>query len=89
VPSILVPFPYAAEDHQTLNARIFAQADAAILVPEKGIDAQLPDLVLALLENGERRLSLGANARRLAPADPAALVADTIESYCGESRPVP
>ncbi len=35
VPSILVPFPYAAEDHQTLNARIFVRADAALMLPGK------------------------------------------------------
>jgi UDP-N-acetylglucosamine--N-acetylmuramyl-(pentapeptide) pyrophosphoryl-undecaprenol N-acetylglucosamine transferase len=89
IPSILVPFPFAAEDHQTLNAQILARAGAAILVPENGIDAQLPDLLLALLENRERRLALGSNARQLAPSDPAALVADTIESYCDGSRPTP
>ena len=87
VPSILVPFPFAAEDHQTLNAQIFAHRDAALLVPEKGIDAQLPDLVLALLENRERRCALSENVRQLAPSDPAALVADTIESYCAGSNP--
>jgi UDP-N-acetylglucosamine--N-acetylmuramyl-(pentapeptide) pyrophosphoryl-undecaprenol N-acetylglucosamine transferase len=86
VPSILVPFPFAAEDHQTLNAQIFVRANAALMVKESGIDADLPDLVLELLKNREKRLALGANARQLAPSDPAALVADTIESYCDGAR---
>lgn len=33
-PSILIPYPYAAEDHQTYNGRIFANAGAAILLPQ-------------------------------------------------------
>jgi UDP-N-acetylglucosamine--N-acetylmuramyl-(pentapeptide) pyrophosphoryl-undecaprenol N-acetylglucosamine transferase len=88
IPSILVPFPWAAEDHQTLNAQIFVRAGAARLVAEDGIDTHLPDLVLELLANREQRLALGANARQLALSDPAALVADTIESYCDGSRPI-
>jgi UDP-N-acetylglucosamine--N-acetylmuramyl-(pentapeptide) pyrophosphoryl-undecaprenol N-acetylglucosamine transferase len=88
VPSILVPFPSAAEDHQTLNAQIFVRANAALMVQEFGIDESLPDLVLELLKNREKRLELGANARQLAPSDPAALVADTIETYCEGSRSV-
>jgi UDP-N-acetylglucosamine--N-acetylmuramyl-(pentapeptide) pyrophosphoryl-undecaprenol N-acetylglucosamine transferase len=88
VPSILVPFPSAAEDHQTLNAQILVHANAALMVKESGIDEYLPDLMLELLKNRSRRLSLGSNARTLAPSDPAALVADTIETYCEGSRPV-
>ena len=82
VPSILVPFPSAAEDHQTLNAQIFLRAGAALMLKESGIDDYLPDLVLELLKGREKRLALGAAARKLAPSDPAALVADTIEKYC-------
>ena len=36
VPSILVPYPHAAEDHQTRNARIFDKAGAAIADAESG-----------------------------------------------------
>src|ERR1700674_3201223 len=34
LPAILIPFPYAAEDHQTRNAEIFARADAAVILKE-------------------------------------------------------
>src|SRR5947209_1070296 len=37
LPSILIPYPYAAEDHQTRNAEIFARADAALLLREGDI----------------------------------------------------
>lgn len=38
LPSILVPYPYAADDHQTKNARVFAAAGAAKLVQESDLD---------------------------------------------------
>jgi UDP-N-acetylglucosamine--N-acetylmuramyl-(pentapeptide) pyrophosphoryl-undecaprenol N-acetylglucosamine transferase len=38
IPSILVPFPHAADDHQRVNAALWAQAGAAILVDEKEKD---------------------------------------------------
>jgi len=41
LPSILVPYPHAAEDHQTQNALIFVQARAAIMIPEKAGAAEL------------------------------------------------
>jgi UDP-N-acetylglucosamine--N-acetylmuramyl-(pentapeptide) pyrophosphoryl-undecaprenol N-acetylglucosamine transferase len=42
-PAILVPYPYAAGDHQTFNARVLADAGAALLCP----DAQLTGAWLA------------------------------------------
>lgn len=35
LPSILIPYPFAAEDHQTCNAKIFSDAGAALLVQER------------------------------------------------------
>ncbi len=40
VPSLLVPYPHAADDHQTRNAEIFAQAGSARLMPESGLNDQ-------------------------------------------------
>src|SRR5207237_5468413 len=37
LPAILIPFPYAAEDHQTRNAEIFTRADAAVILKESEI----------------------------------------------------
>ncbi|MBT5266359.1 MAG: undecaprenyldiphospho-muramoylpentapeptide beta-N-acetylglucosaminyltransferase [Rhodospirillaceae bacterium] len=46
-PAILVPYPHAADDHQTLNARAMERAGGAWLVPE---DAFQPDCVASRLE---------------------------------------
>jgi len=50
-PSILVPFPAAAEDHQTKNARVYADAGAAILVPDHEAEKILVDTMLRLAAN--------------------------------------
>lgn len=67
IPSVLVPYPYAAEDHQTYNARIFVQEGAAHMIVDKMLSAH--DLIgeiemfMAnrdlLAQMGERALQLG------------------------------
>lgn len=82
LPSILIPYPYAAEDHQTRNAEIFTRADAAILLKESEIVTDvLAQMIRTLTNDRERLARMSQNARRLAPADAAARVAETIERY--------
>jgi UDP-N-acetylglucosamine--N-acetylmuramyl-(pentapeptide) pyrophosphoryl-undecaprenol N-acetylglucosamine transferase len=51
-PAILIPYPFAADDHQTYNARVFASAGAAHLLQQKDLTApQLQAEVLQLLIN--------------------------------------
>jgi UDP-N-acetylglucosamine--N-acetylmuramyl-(pentapeptide) pyrophosphoryl-undecaprenol N-acetylglucosamine transferase len=50
VPSLLVPFPYAVDDHQTSNARFLSNAGAAILLPQD----QLTPARLAEIQNLSR-----------------------------------
>jgi UDP-N-acetylglucosamine--N-acetylmuramyl-(pentapeptide) pyrophosphoryl-undecaprenol N-acetylglucosamine transferase len=79
LPSILVPYPYAADDHQTANARVFADADAGVLVQERDLDAgKLATLVRSILENPERHSAMAAAARGLAIPDAAQRVRDAI-----------
>jgi len=65
--SILVPFPYAVDDHQTVNAHYLADAGAAVLVEER--EFTVPRLARLLDEfcgARERLLSMAKAARRLA-----------------------
>ncbi len=39
LPALLVPFPYAADDHQTANAAVYEKANAAVLMQQSAIDA--------------------------------------------------
>lgn len=50
VPSILIPYPFSADNHQMANARFLQDAGASILVPEKEIDRLLPT-VESLINN--------------------------------------
>lgn len=61
-PAILIPYPYAAEDHQTLNAQVFAQHEAGLLAPQNTLTAaSLTAMVLDLLNNPSQREAIATN----------------------------
>jgi UDP-N-acetylglucosamine--N-acetylmuramyl-(pentapeptide) pyrophosphoryl-undecaprenol N-acetylglucosamine transferase len=69
-PSLLVPFPYAADNHQHKNAQIFADAGAAVLLPESELtNERLLSELTGLLNSPERLREMGARARTLAHPD--------------------
>ena len=65
IASILVPFPYAVDDHQTGNARYLSDAGAAILLPQKELSAEHLAQMLSGLSR-ERLRAMAQIARRLA-----------------------
>ncbi len=65
-PSVLVPFPFAAEDHQTKNAMALVKRNAAILVPDARAKDEACQQALALLNDEARRSELSANIREMA-----------------------
>jgi UDP-N-acetylglucosamine--N-acetylmuramyl-(pentapeptide) pyrophosphoryl-undecaprenol N-acetylglucosamine transferase len=82
LPAILIPFPYAADDHQTRNAEIYAHADAAILLKQSDLSGELlARNIRELMEDPQRLQQMAANCARLAPRDAAGRVANTIEKY--------
>ncbi len=83
MPAILVPYPFAAADHQTENARAVAEQDAAIFCADKEIGAKLGELLTGLLNNDARRLDLSRNMRSLARPDAAAQIAEAVLGYAG------
>lgn len=71
-PAVLIPYPYAADDHQRLNAEIMARHGAAVVL----IEAELTGPILAaglrgLLADRERRQKMAVRARELANPDAA------------------
>ena len=83
LPSVLIPFPAAADDHQTSNARIFCNSGAALMLPERDITGRaLTDLVSGLLRDPIRLNLMASASRRLAPANAASLVVATLEAHC-------
>jgi UDP-N-acetylglucosamine--N-acetylmuramyl-(pentapeptide) pyrophosphoryl-undecaprenol N-acetylglucosamine transferase len=89
LPGILIPFPYAADDHQTRNAEIYAHADAAILLKQSEISGELlARRIRDSIENSQRLQQMAANCARLAPKDAAGRVASTMEEYTSHECPV-
>jgi len=79
VPSVLVPYPHAAADHQSGNARAMEAAGASLCVKDADAAAQLLPAVTALLGDPARLRAMGDAARRLARPGAAAAIADAVE----------
>jgi UDP-N-acetylglucosamine--N-acetylmuramyl-(pentapeptide) pyrophosphoryl-undecaprenol N-acetylglucosamine transferase len=78
-PSILIPYPYAAEDHQYYNASVLAAADGALLFRQESLTAQfLATEVLNLLQNPQRLKTMASNTSSLGVINSADLLADLI-----------
>jgi UDP-N-acetylglucosamine--N-acetylmuramyl-(pentapeptide) pyrophosphoryl-undecaprenol N-acetylglucosamine transferase len=72
--SILVPFPFAVDDHQTANARFLADAGAAILVQQKELTVEKLAALIRSLDRA-RLLDMAKKARALGKPDAARTVA--------------
>ena len=80
VGSILVPYPYAVDDHQTRNAGYLVQGQAAVLMPQGQLDAvSLSSRLRELLAEPGKLLALAQAARNLTMSDAARRVADHCE----------
>ena len=77
IAAILVPFPYAVDDHQTTNARYLSDNKAAILVADHALDRQtLVELLYDFYSDRERLLKMAIKARALANPQAAKQVGD-------------
>ncbi len=65
-PAVLVPYPYAAEDHQTVNAQNLVKKEAAILVPDAEVKQRLIGTVIALAKDPLLQKQLKNNIAPLA-----------------------
>jgi UDP-N-acetylglucosamine--N-acetylmuramyl-(pentapeptide) pyrophosphoryl-undecaprenol N-acetylglucosamine transferase len=83
-PALLVPYPHATADHQTLNARYFAQGGGAIVVPQAELD--LERQAGELLADPERRRTMGEAMRTLARPDAADVVAEEVLALAAARR---
>lgn len=82
VAAILVPFPHAADDHQTANARFLSVRDAAMLLPQPEFTtARLTELISTLSTNRALLQRLAVNARACATTD----ATETVARLCLEA----
>jgi len=78
-PSILIPYPYAAEDHQAYNAKTFVDAGAAVSYRQEDLTPDLLEkTVLEWLASPDMLQDRGEKAATLAVKDSAAQIAQII-----------
>lgn len=85
LPAILIPLPDARGNEQALNARVLADAGAAIVIEQpEATPERLRTEILALLDDRERRTRMANAARTVARPDAAARLADELLSLAGQ-----
>jgi UDP-N-acetylglucosamine--N-acetylmuramyl-(pentapeptide) pyrophosphoryl-undecaprenol N-acetylglucosamine transferase len=78
-PAILIPYPFAAEDHQSYNAEVFTKAGAALTFKQSELTAEvLQSQVLNLLRSPEELAKMGENAKAIAVPDSAEKLASLV-----------
>ena len=82
--SYLIPYPYAAENHQYHNAMALVNRDAAMVCQQKELTSQkLKALISELIENKERFAKMGENARAMAICNAKKQICDIVLSLIG------
>ncbi|MDO5656254.1 MAG: undecaprenyldiphospho-muramoylpentapeptide beta-N-acetylglucosaminyltransferase [Flavobacteriaceae bacterium] len=79
-PTVLVPFPFAAEDHQTKNAQNLEQNKAAIMINDKDAAEKLVDRVIELAQNPIEQEALSHQIKTLAKPHATRDIVDIIEA---------
>ena len=78
VASILVPYPFAVDDHQTLNARYLADQGAAVILQQRDMSAAVLAQKIRNLDR-DRLLHMAQKARLLARSDATSRVVEICE----------
>jgi UDP-N-acetylglucosamine--N-acetylmuramyl-(pentapeptide) pyrophosphoryl-undecaprenol N-acetylglucosamine transferase len=80
-PAIFVPFPHAAEDHQTVNAMHLVSQGAALLIKDAEAGEKLVSTALSLVKDTSRCAALQEKIAALAITDADVVVAKSILHY--------
>ena len=79
IPALLVPFPFATEDHQTTNARAYVDAGCAYMIADADVETpEFAELVARLVDDADVRASMSEAARAQKTADAACALADVV-----------
>jgi UDP-N-acetylglucosamine--N-acetylmuramyl-(pentapeptide) pyrophosphoryl-undecaprenol N-acetylglucosamine transferase len=77
-PTIFIPLPSAAEDHQTKNAMALVNHKAALLVKDSDAQETLIPTLIKLVKNVEEQKKIAANVAKMAFKDSASIIADEV-----------
>ena len=85
--AILIPFPFAADDHQTKNAKAMVQDNAAVMVENAALTGKrMAEEIRGLLMNPARLQEIETNARRIAILDAEQRIVNLIEAAIDKHR---
>jgi UDP-N-acetylglucosamine--N-acetylmuramyl-(pentapeptide) pyrophosphoryl-undecaprenol N-acetylglucosamine transferase len=86
-PAILIPFPHAAGDHQSVNARWLAERGGAVVIEERGANAvdELARTIAALAADRERLRAMAAASAAVGVRDAAARIVDECRRMLGRN----
>lgn len=82
-PVVFVPFPFAAEDHQTVNARRLVDKGAAWMIKDSEARDQLVSRVVELAKDEDRQEKLRENIGKLAVVDADSVIARSVLDFLG------
>lgn len=77
-PAVFVPFPFAAEDHQTANAANLVNRNAALMVKDSEAQEKLVQTVVQLINNGPLQQQLKENISTLAISNADEVIAQNV-----------
>jgi UDP-N-acetylglucosamine--N-acetylmuramyl-(pentapeptide) pyrophosphoryl-undecaprenol N-acetylglucosamine transferase len=77
-PTIFIPLPSAAEDHQTKNAMALVNHKAALLVKDSDAKETLIPTLIELVKNEEEQKKIATNVAKMAFSDSASIIADEV-----------
>ncbi len=84
--AIYVPFPYAADDHQTKNAEPARKANAAIVIADSELNGGwIANEIMKFEESGERLIEMGKQAKGMAKPRAAEMIVDELLALAGEA----
>jgi UDP-N-acetylglucosamine--N-acetylmuramyl-(pentapeptide) pyrophosphoryl-undecaprenol N-acetylglucosamine transferase len=88
-PAILVPYPHAADDHQTKNGAYYVDGGGAVQFIEKDLSSEtLFHTIDELMKSGDRRTAMAEGMRRLAIPDAAEKIVDVcLQAATGTAGP--
>ncbi len=81
-PSILIPYPYAADNHQAYNAEVFSNQNAALVFTQSELtEEKLQTEVFELLKSSEKLEKMAVGAESLAVKDSAKKLASLVDNF--------
>lgn len=78
VPAILVPYPFAAANHQVENAKAMVEAGAAEMILDNELDTMLKDSLIRLMDDDEKRRAMSRQCSKLSKPDAALRIAQSV-----------